>query len=90
MQHYRTAAQGQTQCNYLLCSLSSDIYGYSIVERDEKIGYSSMHRHWISMSADANTETKAFECARERVFTKAEPLPPEGRKNSIGTVMCND
>jgi len=35
------------------------------------------------MSADADTETQALECARERVFTKAEPLPPPAATYTI-------
>ena len=42
-----------------------------------------MHRHRTSMSDDADTETQALECARERVFTKAEPLPPPAATYTI-------
>ncbi len=35
------------------------------------------------MSADPDTETQALECARESVFTKAEPLPPPAATYTI-------
>jgi len=35
------------------------------------------------MSADTDTEKQTFECARDRVFTKAEPLPPAAATYTI-------